>query len=55
MAGLRSCRAANRAIELAPEVLDDFDRFFEHIAQFDAGSAPQRIGEILEAIQILTP
>ncbi len=41
-------------IELAPEVFDDFDRFFEHIAQFDAGSAPQRIGEILEAIQILT-
>ena len=22
-------------IELAPEVLDDFDRFFDHIAQFD--------------------
>jgi plasmid stabilization system protein ParE len=41
-------------IELAPQVLDDFDRFFDHIAQFDAGSAPQRIGEILEAIQILT-
>lgn len=41
-------------IELAPEVFDDFDRFFEHIAQFDAGSAPQRIGDILEVIQILT-
>ncbi|MEN9375114.1 MAG: hypothetical protein RL710_271 [Pseudomonadota bacterium] len=41
-------------IELAPEVFDDFDRFFEYIAQFDAGSAPQRIGDILEAIQILT-
>jgi plasmid stabilization system protein ParE len=41
-------------IELAPEGFDDFDRFFEHIAQFDAGSAPQRIGDILEAIQILT-
>lgn len=41
-------------IELAPEVLDDFDRFFEYIARYDAGSAPQRIGEILEAIQILT-
>lgn len=40
-------------IGLAPEVLNDFDRFFEQIAQFDAGSAPQRIGEILEAIQIL--
>ncbi len=41
-------------IELAPEVFDDFDRFFEHIAQFDPGAAPQRIGEILDAIQILT-
>ncbi len=41
-------------IELSPECLDDFDRYFEHIAQFDADSAPQRIGDILEAIQILT-
>lgn len=41
-------------IELAPEVFDDFDRFFKYIAQFDAGSAPEHIGEILEAIQILT-
>ena len=41
-------------IELAPEVFYDFDRFFEHIAQFDPGAAPQRIGEILEAIQILS-
>ena len=41
-------------IELAPLVFDDFDRFFDYIAQFDAGSAPQRISEILEAVQILT-
>ena len=41
-------------IELAREVLDDFDRFFDYIARFDAGSAPQRIGEILDAIRILT-
>ena len=41
-------------IELSPQVFDDFDRFFDHIAQFDAGTAPQRIGEILEAIHILT-
>lgn len=40
-------------IEVAPGVFDDFDRFFGYIAQFDAGSAPQRIGEILEAIQVL--
>lgn len=40
-------------IVLVPEVLDDFDRFFEHIAQFDRGSAPERIGEIVQAIDIL--
>jgi toxin ParE1/3/4 len=41
-------------IELAPEVFDDFDRFFEHMARYDVGAAPERIGEILEAVQILT-
>lgn len=41
-------------IELAPEVFNDFDRFVEHIAQSEADSAHQRIGEIVEAIQILT-
>ena len=41
-------------IELAPEVFDDFDRFFEYIAQHDLDRAPERIGEILDAIQILT-
>lgn len=40
-------------IEMAPEVFDDFNRFFDHIAQFDLGSAPERIGEILAAVQIL--
>ena len=40
-------------IELAPEVMDDFDRFFDHIAQYDPGSAPERIGGIVEALQIL--
>ena len=40
-------------IETAPEVFDDFDRFLDHIAQFDIGSAPQRIAEIVEAVQIL--
>ena len=41
-------------IELAPEVLEDFDRIFDHIARFDVPDAPERIGEIIEAIQILT-
>ena len=41
-------------IELAPEVLDDFDRFFDHIAQHDSESVPEHIDTILEALQILT-
>ena len=40
-------------IEIAPEVFEDFDRFFDFIAQFDVGSAPERIGEIIAAVQIL--
>ena len=40
-------------IELAPEVFDDFDRFFHHRAQFDVDAAPERIGEIVQAVQIL--
>ena len=40
-------------IELAPEVLDDFDRVFDHIAQHDPGSAPERIGGIVGTLQIL--
>jgi plasmid stabilization system protein ParE len=40
-------------VELAPEVLDDFDRFFDHLAQFDSSSAPQRVLEIVDAIDIL--
>lgn len=40
-------------IGIAPEVLDDFDRILDHIAQFDVGSAPQRIAEIVDAVQIL--
>ena len=39
-------------IELAPEVLPDFDRFLEHLAKFDE-DLPGRIAEIVEAIQIL--
>jgi toxin ParE1/3/4 len=40
-------------IEFAPEVLEDFDRIFDHLAHFDVQDAPERIGEIIEAIQIL--
>lgn len=40
-------------IELAPEVLDDFDRFFEHQAKHEIPDTPERIAEIVEAIQVL--
>lgn len=41
-------------IEAAPEILEDFDRIFDHLAQFDVASAPSRIDEILQAVQILS-
>jgi toxin ParE1/3/4 len=40
-------------IEMAPEVLDDFDRFLDHLEQFDIGDAPQRVGDIVRALDIL--
>lgn len=41
-------------IELAPEVFDDFERFFDHLAQFEVMDAPERIAELVQALQILT-
>jgi plasmid stabilization system protein ParE len=41
-------------IELAPEVFDDFARFLDHMARFDVQDRQARIGEIVQAIQILT-
>ena len=40
-------------IQLAPEVLDDFDRFFDHLAEHGVPDTPERIGEVIEAIQLL--
>ena len=41
-------------IELAPEVFDDFHRFFDHMAEFGAAAdAEQRINEIIDAVDIL--
>jgi toxin ParE1/3/4 len=40
-------------IELAPEVLQDFDRFFEHMAAFQVADAVERIEEIVQAVQLL--
>jgi toxin ParE1/3/4 len=41
-------------VEFAPRVLDDLDRFFDHMARFGVDDAPERIGEIARAIEILT-
>ena len=41
-------------VELAPEIFDDFNRFLDHMARFEVEEAPARIGEIVQAIQILT-
>jgi toxin ParE1/3/4 len=40
-------------IEIAPEVGDDFDRIFDHLAQYDASDAAARIGEIIQAFNVL--
>ena len=41
-------------IELARAVFDDFDRFFDHMAEVGAAAeAPQRIDEIIEAVDVL--
>jgi len=41
-------------LELAPEVLDDFDRFFDHLARLKAQDIPERIAQIMQALQVLT-
>lgn len=40
-------------IHLAPEVLDDFDRILDHLAAVEVRDAPERVGEIVQALQIL--
>ncbi len=41
-------------VVLAPEVLEDFDRFFAHMASFDVVDAAERIADIIQAIDILS-
>jgi toxin ParE1/3/4 len=40
-------------IDLAPEVADDFERIFEHLAQHDPDAASRRLPEIIEALSVL--
>ena len=41
-------------IELAPEVLDDFDRVFDHLTAFEIDDAAERIEQIVLGLQVLT-
>ena len=40
-------------IELAPGVLDDFDRFLDHLSRFEVDDPGARIAEVVEAIDEL--
>jgi plasmid stabilization system protein ParE len=40
-------------VELAPELVDDFDRIFDHLAQDDLENASVRIEEIVQAFDVL--
>lgn len=40
-------------IELAPEVLDDFDRFLDHLARFEAADAAERVATIVRGLDVL--
>jgi plasmid stabilization system protein ParE len=41
-------------IELAPEVMDDLDRFVDHMTSFGVADAERRIEELIAAIEVLT-
>ena len=41
------------AIELAPEVGDDFDRIIDHLLEHEVTEASDRIEEIVNAISVL--
>lgn len=41
-------------IELLAGVLDDLDRIFEHLAKHEVEGTPDRIAEILNALDVLT-
>lgn len=41
-------------VELAPEVIDDFDRILLHLQQCELADASARIMEIVQALEVLT-
>ena len=40
-------------VEIAREVSDDFERIFDHLAQYDPDTAAARIRDIIEAFNVL--
>jgi len=40
-------------VEIAPEIGEDFDRIFDHLAQHDLENAPERIGAVIRAFDVL--
>ena len=40
-------------IELAPEVGEDFERIFDHLAEFYVADIPLRLQQIIQAIAVL--
>ena len=40
-------------IATAAEVLDDFDRFFEHLTAFEVEDVAGRLAEIVQAVEVL--
>jgi len=40
-------------VELAPEIRNDFDRILDHLQAHDVEGIPSRIGEIIEAFDVL--
>ena len=40
-------------IELAPEVAEDFERILEHLTTYQVEHPEHRIGEIIEALDVL--
>jgi toxin ParE1/3/4 len=41
-------------IGVAPKVFDDFERFFEYLAEFEVEDVPGRMPEIVQAVDVLT-
>lgn len=40
-------------VELAPELVEDFDRIYDHLTQHESADITKRIQEIVEAIAVL--